>query len=64
MHIRNRGCRSADRIPYALFAVNADMRLGSEVVRHFDLNDLEVLACQHGVAFGYLDIGNANYFRS
>ena len=31
--------------------------------RHFDLNDLEVLACQRDVAFGYLDIGMANYFR-
>jgi hypothetical protein len=32
--------------------------------RHFDLNDLEVLACQRGVVFSYLDIGMANYFRS
>jgi hypothetical protein len=31
--------------------------------RHFDLNDLEVFACQRGVAFGYLDIGVTNYFR-
>jgi hypothetical protein len=31
--------------------------------RHFDLNDLEVLACQRGVAFSNLDIGMANYFR-
>ena len=30
---------------------------------HFDLNGLEVLACQRGVAFSYLDIGMANYFR-
>ena len=33
------------------------------VGRHFDLNDLEVLACQRGVAFSYLDLGTANYFR-
>jgi hypothetical protein len=31
--------------------------------RHFDLNDLEVLARQRGVAFSNLDIGMANYFR-
>ena len=31
--------------------------------RYFDLNDLEMLACQRGVAFSYLDIGMANYFR-
>jgi len=31
--------------------------------RHSNLNDLEVLACQRGVAFSYLDIGMANYFR-
>ena len=28
--------------------------------RHSSLNDLEVLACQRGVAFSYLDIGMAN----
>ena len=31
--------------------------------RHFELNDLKVLACQCAVAFSYLDIGMANYFR-